>query len=247
MSGDVASLAANLARGGCHVFPCREDKRPATRNGFKDATNDPEAIAALWRCYPGPLIGIATGAASGFDCLDLDLKHDMARDWWQAHHTRLPPTRTFRTRSGGLHLLFIHFAGLGCSAGRIAAGIDCRGDGGYIISWYAAGFDCLDHSPARQWPAWLVAELLPKPAPPPAPLHQRGRSIDGVLRAVAGAAEGARNAVLHWSACRLGEQVRAGQLGVSEAESLLVAAAAAAGLDEREARTTARSGLGRTR
>ena len=37
---DVAVLAANLARNrGWHVFPSRDDKRPACRHRFKDATS----------------------------------------------------------------------------------------------------------------------------------------------------------------------------------------------------------------
>jgi hypothetical protein len=39
-------------------------------------------------------------------------------------------------------------------------------------------------------------------------------AIDGVLRLVASAAEGERNAVLHWAACRLGERALArGSIG----------------------------------
>ena len=74
---------------------------------------------------------------------------------------------------------------------------------------------------------------------------RRAVAIDGALRLVVTAAEGERNAVLHWAACRLGERVRAGQIGAGEAEGLLVAAGSSAGLIEREARATARSGLRR--
>jgi Bifunctional DNA primase/polymerase, N-terminal len=73
---------------------------------FKDAAREPEAIAALWHSRPGPLIGIATGESSRIDVLDIDVKHPESCAWWYQHHHRLPPTRTFRTRSGGLHLYF---------------------------------------------------------------------------------------------------------------------------------------------
>lgn len=251
MTEEAARLAANLARN-CRfaVFPCRPDKRPATPHGYKDAASDPEAIAGLWRRFPGPLIGIATGQASGVGAVDIDLKHDAALAWYQANHPRLPVTRTYRTRSGGLHLYLTHAPGIGCSAGKLAAGVDVRGDGGYVIGWGAAGFDCLDHAPPAPWPAWLLAELLPKPKPDPPPRPSRsihrgraGSAIEGALSLIATAAEGERNAVLHWAACRLGERVRAGQLGEREAQALLVAAAIAAGLPEREARPTVNSGL----
>jgi hypothetical protein len=55
--------------------------------------------------------------------------------WWFSHRDRLPLTRVHRTRSGGLHLIFRHVPDVRCSAGRIAPGIDVRGDGGYIIWW----------------------------------------------------------------------------------------------------------------
>jgi hypothetical protein len=38
-------------------FPCRIDKRPMTPRGFKDATTDIKLIEALWRQYPGSLVG----------------------------------------------------------------------------------------------------------------------------------------------------------------------------------------------
>ena len=57
---------------GWAVFPLRErDKLPATANGFKDASSDPDTIAAMWgeREYN---IGLATGAVSGVWVFDVD-------------------------------------------------------------------------------------------------------------------------------------------------------------------------------
>ena len=254
---EAAVLAASLAENcGYAVFPCGPNKKPTRPeakggHGYKDATTDPDQIAWLWRNWPGELIGVASGAVSGFDLLDLDVKHDPALGWWQSNHHRIPPTRTFRSRSGGLHFYLIHAAGVRNSEGKLARGVDVRGDGGYAIHWFAHGCECLDHTPSASWPAWLLAELLPKPQPAPTRSlpSRRGnreeRAIDGALRVVVTAAEGERNAVLHWAACRLGERVRAGQIGAGEAEGLLVAAGTTAGLIEREARATARSGLRR--
>jgi hypothetical protein len=252
MSGadaDVAAIAANLARSrSWPVFPCRDDKRPTCPHGFKDAVSEPGAVADLWRRYPGSLVGVATGALSGVFVLDIDLKHAPALHWWQVNEPSLPPTRAFRTRSGGIHLYFTHAPGLGCSAGKLAEGVDTRSDGGYVVAWFAAGLECLDHTPPARLPPWIVAALLPKPDAlrSGAPRDYGDRAIDGALRAITAAPEGKRNAVLHWAACRLGERVRAAQIGAGEAEALLVDAAAAAGLSQREARATARSGLGRT-
>ena len=30
------------------VFPCKLDKRPLTRHGFKDATKDPKVVCQMW-------------------------------------------------------------------------------------------------------------------------------------------------------------------------------------------------------
>lgn len=91
------AVAAEL---GLPVFPRRLDKRPACPHGYKDATRDPDAIRELWRRYPGPLIGVPTGMASGIDVLDIDPRHG-GDDWLSAHADRLLVTRSHRTRSGG--------------------------------------------------------------------------------------------------------------------------------------------------
>jgi hypothetical protein len=250
---EAARIAVNLARNcGYAVLPCRPDKRPACPHGFKQASSDHDAIAELWRHWPGPLVGVATGEASGIDVLDVDIKHNGARQWWQINYHRLPITSAYRTRGGGMHLYFNHAAGVRSSASKIADGIDTRGDGGYVISWFAAGLECLDHSLPAPWPAWLLTELLPKPAPQrSAAARTRPRSsnpdaaAEGVLRAVERAVEKTRNNVLHWAACRLGERIRDGQIGTREAETWLLAAARHAGLLEIEARATIKSGLQR--
>jgi bifunctional DNA primase/polymerase-like protein len=255
---DALCMAINLARNcGYAVFPCGASKRPTrpsehgVLHGFHDASTDPDEIAWLWRNWPGELIGIATGERSGIDVLDLDVKHDAARAWYQAQRDRLPITRSFRTRSGGVHLYLQHADGVRNSQGKLAPGIDVRGDGGYAIYWFAAGFECLEHAPPASWPAWLLDALLAKPTPSPTSAtyankpYRTNSAVDGVLRLVANAAEGERNAVLHWAACRLGERAHAGQIGRGEAERLLVAAGIAAGLADKEARATVLSGLRR--
>ena len=58
------------------ICPYGADKKPTCREGFNAASADPAAIEALWRLYPGPLIGMATGEKSGLAVLDIDPKHD---------------------------------------------------------------------------------------------------------------------------------------------------------------------------
>lgn len=160
------SSAIDLAERGFAVFPCLPSKVPATPRGFHDATNDPGAVRKLWQRWPGALIGIPTGRTNGFDVLDVDPRHG-GDTWHDAHRHNLPDTRIHRTRSGGLHILFRHLNGVRNSAGRIAPGIDVRGEGGFIIWWPAAGCSEVAHGAPTEWPAWLHTGVLRKPAPKP--------------------------------------------------------------------------------
>src|SRR5262245_17292911 len=111
-------------------FPCGEGKRPLTAKGFYGARRD-------WQGDGGwPLVGVPTGSASGFDVLDIDAA---GVDWYRREFDALPFTRAHETRSVGLHLLFRHAEGLRCSTGKIARGVDVRGDGGYVIWWPREG------------------------------------------------------------------------------------------------------------
>lgn len=138
------------------IFPCRANKRPACPHSYQQAAVHPDDIAELFRRFPGPLIGVPTGSASGIDAVDIDPRH--GGDWWYHQHRDLiPQTLTHETPSGGLHLLFRHAPGLRCSAGRIARGVDVRASGGYII-WHPAAL-CRVHidAPLAEWPEWLIA------------------------------------------------------------------------------------------
>ena len=149
---------------------------------------------------PRPIGRDVCGERSGIDVLDLDRKYEEASAWYCAHRDRLPPTRTFRTRSGGAHLYFRHALGVRNSASKIAPGIDVRGEGGFIVAWFVAGLPCLDPSPPAPWPPWLLKLILPAPAPAQRPQHKPPRTTDaaiaGILQSVASAPEGQRNARL---------------------------------------------------
>jgi len=212
---EICQLAVNLAcNAGYAVFPqrlTRDGKKiPTTPNGFYDASKDPDLIKGLWREHPGPLIGIATGARSGVSVVDIDQKHRPAFMWWVEHVDQLVPTRCFRSRSGGLHLYYTDPQGvIRCSTGGtngLPRGVDTKGEGGCATFWFAAGFECKDHSPPAEWPEWLAAAMT-KPEPRSfIPKISDDRAIDGLIKHVAAATEGNRNACLHWAACRLVER-----------------------------------------
>jgi hypothetical protein len=131
--------ALEYARQGKPVFPCNpKDKRPLTKNGFKDATADPEKIKAWWSKRPDAMIGMPTGALSEVDVVDLDRKPDHADGvvtWEKLENENSPVnTRTHGTPSTGQHKFFQHQNGLrSIGLDRLAAGLEVKADGGYVI------------------------------------------------------------------------------------------------------------------
>lgn len=64
-----SDIALAYARQGISVFPCKQDKRPATKNGFLDATTDEATIKRWWRKNPTHLIGSPN---THFTVVDID-------------------------------------------------------------------------------------------------------------------------------------------------------------------------------
>jgi hypothetical protein len=101
---------------GMKVFRCAVDKRPQTRNGFKDAMP--------WRRVPKdwPRVGVPTGAVNGIDIVDVDTKNGAkGADWFWANFEGLPKTRMQVTESGGYHIFWRHHEGLRGSVNRIVS------------------------------------------------------------------------------------------------------------------------------
>ena len=136
----VLSAALAYAAKGWPVFPCGMDKKPLTKNGFYNATTDPEQIRNWWAKYPNAAIGVPTGRTSGILVIDLDVRPDgdgreSMRDL-EARIGQLPDTVMSITPSGGNHRVFrypgddeTNFS----SAAGISDHVDVRADGGYII------------------------------------------------------------------------------------------------------------------
>jgi hypothetical protein len=255
------TAALGLTQQGYAVFPCRHDKKPACTHGFQDASADPEIVRKLWLQFSSDLVGVRTGAASLISVVDIDAKHQEARDWYADRRDFLLPTRAHRTRSGGLHLIFGHDDGLRCSAGRIASGVDVRGEGGYVIWWPAAGLAVLSDAPIAPWPDWITAKLSPprveaQPIPTPADvrrlidaardLRPTLHRVQGLIRRVIDAREGERNSVLFWAVSRARDMYVAGELDHPSAREVLEAlrgAALRAGLPARETERTMASAM----
>jgi hypothetical protein len=224
--------ALKLAARGVTCFPCDEHKRPTCLHGFKDATADPDQLRRLWRDHPGQLVGVPTGEVSGLFVVDVDnARHEEANDWLDRHSPYLPETRHHATKSGGVHLLFEHRAGLRNTASKLAKGVDTRGEGGYIIWWpfhLGAGHY---FGPIAPLPDWMAEALLPPPAPKITltgpvfgkSIGEPNAAVQGVLNKVAQAREGNRNGILFWGACCIRDMVVNRALGSMEASQSLQA------------------------
>jgi hypothetical protein len=135
---------ADLADAGFWVFPCYDNKRPATKHGFKDAVGTVDEAIDLFAKHPtATLIGVKTGKDSNLIVVDFDLyKSPLAKEFLDllTADGLLTPTRVQETRSGGLHYFY---SGDGSSGGYPSTvpceGVDVKGEGGYVIFWEAAG------------------------------------------------------------------------------------------------------------
>ena len=111
-------------------------KHPRTKNGLKDATTDAATIERWWTLFPEANVGLATGAASGFDALDVDPRHggdDSLATLLASGGNVLPNTVEAVTGSSGRHLLFKHINETRSSVGKLGPGLDFKADGGYIV------------------------------------------------------------------------------------------------------------------
>jgi hypothetical protein len=216
------------------IFPCKWDKKPLTPNGFYDARVG--ADHSRW-----PLVGLATGAVSGIDVLDIDPN---ALEWLEANKHRLPETRRHRTRRG-VHLLFLHSPGLKKSESKIAPDIDVRADGSYAIWWPREGLPVID-LPMAPWPDWLLPLAqgrdrvrarvrgergdVEEPSSPCVSLPvyvgvarslNPPKRIKAIFAKLEHARIGTRNQTLFNAACTIAEIVAEGHLAMSVAVHLL--------------------------
>ena len=135
---------------GFPVFPCKQDKKPLTRHGFKDATTDVYKIEEYWNKHPNALIGVPTGAITDLFVIDIDNGNGKTGETtFNDLGYGDPSTIQTNTQSGGRHLFFKydHTIPRQTKTKTLGDYIDTRGDGGYVI-WagsngysYRKGFD----------------------------------------------------------------------------------------------------------
>jgi hypothetical protein len=247
----ILARALGLAARDIPVFPCRSNKIPCCPTGFKAATTDAGTVVRLWREYPGPLVGVPTGSASDIDVLDVDPRHN-GDAWLDKNLERIPPTSTHETRSGGFHLLFRHVDGIRNSAGKIAPGVDVRGEGGYVIWWPAEGLEIIDDHKIAPWPNWLLIQIRSNVTNILPQSDTKGRTyaknaLRSAVERIAAAQEGTRNNELNREAWKLARFLATGDLTPRELCEHLAIAAKTAGLSDEEITRTLLSAITKRR
>lgn len=206
---------------GWAVFPLKPaDKVPLTAHGLKDATTDPDRIAAWWAEHPRANVAIATGEPSGVVVVDID--GPLGERALTAFGI-LPPTPVSLTGKGR-HLLFRRPPdGIRNSAGKLGPQLDIRGDGGYIVappsvhpSGAAYAWDRRAHParvPLAEVPAAVIAKLS-APLAGPLRIVREGDTSAADIPLLSELPEGTRNQTLAEYAGRLLAK------GMSELETL---------------------------
>ena len=155
---DISELhqaALNYAANSIAVFPCvPQAKKPATENGFKDATCDIDQINKWWTENPKYNIGF-NPAMANLTVVDLDPGYKLKET--------LPLTYSVKTPRG-LHL---YYEGITkSSASKIGEHVDTRSEGGYVLAapsvvdnkTYTVQ-ENIDYAPLPEW----IIETLRKP------------------------------------------------------------------------------------
>ncbi|MDC0966382.1 phage/plasmid primase, P4 family [Alphaproteobacteria bacterium] len=144
MVKSAKETALNIVTGlGLSVFPCNpgyidpnKTKKPLVSGGFKAATTDIEIVSTWWDKFPDAAIGVPTGHVSGIVAIDIDVREDKNGENSLAQTGYVfDSSWQVKTPTGGRHIFFKH-PGVPISnkAGNfLGAGIDFRGDGGYVI------------------------------------------------------------------------------------------------------------------
>jgi hypothetical protein len=164
----LLKAALQYAALGWKVFPLRpKSKTPALKRWPELATSEEKTIREWWEDNPRYNIGIATGKRSGIFVFDIDLPKgggkSLRRLLEEAGEEKLPHTAVQITAHGNHS--FCQHPGFPVknSTGKIAPGVDIRGDGGYIV---VAPSIHPDTEEPYQWrehrDPWSV-EILPGP------------------------------------------------------------------------------------
>ena len=241
--------ASDYAKKDWPIFPCNwrpgpKFKRPLIADWDEVATRNLLQIENWWIIWPHALIGVPTGAASGFCVLDIDVKDPAAYGFDSLDELGfaiLPNTRMVHTTSGGLHLHFQppdhELRNTTGEKGRgIGPGLDWRGDGGYVIVPSDGSGYTWDPHYGLDYPlAAVPPELLPrdvkreqaKPVERAEGLSPYAEAaVNSACRNIVHAAAGTQEDTLHRECFSIGTLAGAGAVPESWALRMLQSAAA---------------------
>lgn len=130
-------FAQAYAQKGWQSFPLKHREKVPFVKWAEVATCDTKMLNGWFDNYPDSNIGIACGKRSGIVVLDVDAGHGGYESLTELiqKYGQLPETPVSKTGSGGEHIFFKHPGGeIRNSAGKLGAGLDIRGDGGYVVA-----------------------------------------------------------------------------------------------------------------
>jgi hypothetical protein len=195
------AYVVGYAQRGLPIFPCQQrGKEPACSRGALDATPNLDRIHAWWGSCNDLNIGLACGDRSGLFVLDIDgAEGEATVRILEQIHGPWPPTREAITgRDGGRHAYFkLGKHEVRNSAGKLGAGIDIRGTGGYVLlppsihpsgRPYSWSVDSADHIALA--PDWLHAIIGDHKSSQGKPLEHWHRVLTGEI------STGSRNSTL---------------------------------------------------
>jgi hypothetical protein len=163
----LTTLALAIAAEGWPVVACRESKIPYHKNWYENAPTDPRAVRADFGWGLVRHIGVPTGSRTKLFVIDIDVKHGPC-DWHEKNEHLLRKTRRHTTPTNGFHYLFSTDLILKNSVGRLAPGVDTRGENGHI-GWPGSPGRTIDRNlpvqPLQDLP-WLL-EAIQRIQPPP--------------------------------------------------------------------------------
>ncbi len=141
-------------------------KHPATRKGFKDATDNLKTIARWWSQNPEYNIGIPAEAIGTVIDVDNDREKPGEVSWakFEEDYGPIPETRTVLTGSGGFHVWFKTPESVPTERLKEYPGIDFQGVGAYVVcppSRHHSGgvYKFIDNSEVAQAPYKWIASI----------------------------------------------------------------------------------------
>jgi len=193
--------APDLAKLGYPVFPVGRNKQPSVNGGFYAATTDLSQLAEWIEEGRGDhAVAFATGLPSGVVVPDADTPETY--EWMRKRYGE-PHVKTER----GGHWYFRHPQDGKVLSRALKPGLDCKGDGGYVLAPPGRGRTWTNGIPDRTALPKLPDELRPRTVPP----GEANGSADYAGQAIP---SGARNKTLASDAGSMRRR------GMSEAEIL---------------------------